>query len=223
MAARPEWTTACPDWEQRIVERRSLVPLRAAVPDEAAAALDVFKSLRIVDADQGTADLRRDLRRVGVRLRPRDLRRLRREDRQAADPRIPAADQQEERQVDDRRRHHADGADPQLAPFGRAADPRADQGGRRQQLQARGGMVRADPELQRAAQGRRAPAADPAPGHRAPSSRSSRPTATSSAARRPASSWSTSCGCSARSAGAEAMLREATGGLVSRRKASSSI
>ena len=45
-----QWTTALPDWRDRILARRPLIPCGPLYPDQAAAAMEVFKSLRIVDA-----------------------------------------------------------------------------------------------------------------------------------------------------------------------------
>lgn len=43
------WSTACPDWERRIVAGESLIPLAPLFPDEAERGLSVFRSLRISD------------------------------------------------------------------------------------------------------------------------------------------------------------------------------
>ncbi|WP_454710961.1 terminase large subunit [Cupriavidus nantongensis] len=44
-----EWTTACPDWAERLQSGRSIIP-PPIFPDQAEQALAIFKELRIVDA-----------------------------------------------------------------------------------------------------------------------------------------------------------------------------
>lgn len=45
----PEWSTACPDWAAKLRARQSIIP-PPIFPERAAEALEVFKALRIVDA-----------------------------------------------------------------------------------------------------------------------------------------------------------------------------
>ncbi len=44
-----EWTTACPDWADRLIRGESIIP-PPIFPEMAEQALDVFKQLKIVDA-----------------------------------------------------------------------------------------------------------------------------------------------------------------------------
>src|SRR5690554_2677654 len=45
----PEWSTACPDWADRIRDGRSIIP-PPIFPEQAERALSVLRELRIVDA-----------------------------------------------------------------------------------------------------------------------------------------------------------------------------
>src|SRR3954451_5949760 len=45
----PTWSTACLDWKQRLIDRRSLVTFDPLFPGEAEAGLSIFRDLILVD------------------------------------------------------------------------------------------------------------------------------------------------------------------------------
>lgn len=49
MSATPQWTTAVPDWESRIIHGQSLIPFGPLFPKEAKAAMAVFNDLIVAD------------------------------------------------------------------------------------------------------------------------------------------------------------------------------
>lgn len=48
-AMLPDWTTACPDWEKRIVAKESIMPCKPLFPEVADIALSIFNELILVD------------------------------------------------------------------------------------------------------------------------------------------------------------------------------
>jgi phage terminase large subunit-like protein len=51
----PTWSTAVPDWQDRIVKGESLIPFPPLFHDEAEAALKIFRTLKLVDVAGGPA------------------------------------------------------------------------------------------------------------------------------------------------------------------------
>lgn len=60
----PTWTTACPDWRERIREGRSLMPCVPLFPDQAEAGMQVFRSLLAVGVPNPTGAVDEDGRPV---------------------------------------------------------------------------------------------------------------------------------------------------------------
>lgn len=55
---RPAWTTACPDWQRRIVNDQTLTPCKPLFPTAAAAGMAVFDALKMVSAGITFGDVR---------------------------------------------------------------------------------------------------------------------------------------------------------------------
>lgn len=49
MSMKTSWSTACPDWEARVREKRSLIPCLPLFPEQAEAGMAIFNDLRLVD------------------------------------------------------------------------------------------------------------------------------------------------------------------------------
>jgi len=49
IAAAPRWSTAIPDWESRILSGQSIIPCKPLFPAEAEAAMEIFRDLILVD------------------------------------------------------------------------------------------------------------------------------------------------------------------------------
>ena len=55
---RPTWTTACPDWENRIETGIPITPCPPLFPTSAASGMEIFNQLQIVDAGVTFGDIR---------------------------------------------------------------------------------------------------------------------------------------------------------------------
>lgn len=53
---RPVWTTACPDWQSRIVNGETLTPCKPLFPTAAKAGMDIFNRLQMVDCGLSFGD-----------------------------------------------------------------------------------------------------------------------------------------------------------------------
>lgn len=114
----PEWTTACPDWAERLKSGRGIIP-PPIFPDEAERrALSVFRELKIVDAP-GSPTIGEACRAVGIPIWPRrSSERMTTRPGGEADHGMVYLCPEEEQQEHHRCGGDDDGADSQLAAVG---------------------------------------------------------------------------------------------------------